>query len=286
MTAATPPTTRLLRLGHSPDADDAFMFYGLASGRVAEPGLQFEHLLRDIQTLNDWAREGRLECTAISVHAYAYVADKYALLSQGSSMGEDWGPMVVAREGGPVDVAQLSGRRIAVPGLLTSAYLELRLAVPDFEPVVVPFDRCMDAVEDGRAEAALLIHEGQLTHTDRGFHSVLELWTWWRALTGLPLPLGANAIRRDLPLDVQVRAARALRESIRYGLEHREEALDHALQYARDLPRATADRFVGMYVNERTLDLGDDGRAAYQELLDRGAAAGLTPPVGRLDFVD
>jgi 1,4-dihydroxy-6-naphthoate synthase len=284
MTAATPPATRLLRLGHSPDADDAFMFYGLASGRVSEPGLQFEHLLRDIQTLNDWAREGRLECTAISVHAYAYVADKYALLSQGASMGEDWGPMVVAKA--PIDASDLAGMRIAVPGLLTSAYLELRLAVPDFEPVVVPFDRCMDAVDDRRADAALLIHEGQLTHRERGFHSVLELWSWWRELTGLPLPLGANAIRRDLPPDVQSAAARALRDSIRYALEHREEALDHALQYARDLPRATADRFVGMYVNERTLDLGDDGRAAYQELLDRGAAAGLVPAVGRLDFVD
>jgi 1,4-dihydroxy-6-naphthoate synthase len=281
---ATAGATRLLRLGHSPDADDAFMFYGLASGRVAEPGLQFEHLLRDIQTLNDWAREGRLECTAISVHAYAYVADKYSLLSQGSSMGEDWGPMVVAK--GPLEADQLSGRRIAVPGLLTSAYLELRLAVPDFEPVVVPFDRCMDAVEQGRADAALLIHEGQLTHKERGFRSVLELWTWWRELTGLPLPLGANAIRRDLPPEVQTAAARALRDSIRYALEHRQEALDHALQYARDLPRATADRFVGMYVNQRTLDLGDDGRAAYQELLDRGAAAGLVPAVGRLDFVD
>ena len=283
-TAATAETTRLLRLGHSPDADDAFMFYGLASGRVATPGLRFEHLLRDIQTLNDWAREGRLECTAISVHAYAYVADKYALLAQGASMGEDWGPMVVAKA--PLDASDLAGKRIAVPGLLTSAYLELRLAVPDFEPVVVPFDRCMDAVDDRRADAALLIHEGQLTHRERGFHSVLELWTWWRSLTGLPLPLGANAIRRDLPPDVSVAAARALRESIQYALDHRQEALDHALQYARDLPRATADRFVGMYVNQRTLDLGADGRAAYQELLDRGAAAGLLPAVGTLDFVE
>jgi 1,4-dihydroxy-6-naphthoate synthase len=212
------------------------------------------------------------------------VADKYALLAQGASMGEDWGPMVVAKA--PLDADDLRGKRIAVPGLLTSAYLELRLAVPDFEPVVVPFDRCMDAVDDRRADAALLIHEGQLTHRERGFHSVLELWTWWRKLTGLPLPLGANAIRRDLPPDVSVAAARVLRESIQYALDHREEALDHALQYARDLPRATADRFVGMYVNQRTLDLGPDGRAAYQELLDRGAAAGLVPAVGRLDFVD
>jgi 1,4-dihydroxy-6-naphthoate synthase len=281
---ATAESTRLLRLGHSPDADDAFMFYGLATGKVSEPGLRFEHLLRDIQTLNDWAREGRLECTAISVHAYAYVADKYALLAQGASMGEDWGPMVVSKS--LMDASDLKGRRIAIPGLLTSAYLELRLAVPDFEPVVVPFDRCMDAVDDGRAEAALLIHEGQLTHRERGFRSVMELWTWWRELTGLPLPLGANAIRRDLSPEVRTAAARALRDSIQYALDHREEALDHALQYARDLPRATADRFVGMYVNQRTLDLGEDGRAAYQELLDRGAAAGLIPAVGRLEFVD
>jgi 1,4-dihydroxy-6-naphthoate synthase len=192
--------------------------------------------------------------------------------------------MVVAKA--PMDAGDLSGKRIAVPGLLTSAYLELRLAVPDFEPVVVPFDRCMDAVDDRRADAALLIHEGQLTHRERGFHSVMELWRWWRDLTGLPLPLGANAIRRDLPPDVTTAAARALRDSIQYALDHRQEALDHALQYARDLPRATADRFVGMYVNQRTLDLGPDGRAAYQELLDRGAAAGLVPAVGRLDFVD
>ena len=282
--ATAPAQTTLIRLGHSPDSDDAFMFYGLASGRVTAPGLEFEHVLRDIQTLNEWAFEGRLECTAISVHAYAHVAGRYALLSHGSSMGEGYGPMVVART--PMDARDLAGRRIAVPGMLTSAYLELRLAVPDFEPVVMDFKAVEDAVEHGQVDAGLLIHEGQLTHGHRGLHSVLELWTWWRELTGLPLPLGANAIRRDLAPEVQRAASTALRESIAYSLAHREDALEHAMQYARDLPRELADRFVGMYVNQRTLDLGDDGRAAYQELLDRGAAAGLVPAVGRLTFVD
>jgi len=282
--AATAPV-RQLRVGHSPDADDAFMFFGLASGRVAAPGLAFEHVLRDIQTLNEWAREGRLECTAISVHAYAYVADRYALLTHGASMGEGYGPMVVAaRELAP---EQLRGARIAVPGLLTSAYLELRLALVDFEPVVMDFAAIEGAVVRGEVDAGLLIHEGQLTHSQRGLRSVLELSTWWRELTGgLPLPLGVNAIRRDLDVDVQRAASRALRESIAYGLEHRDEALGGALRFGRGLSVELADRFVGMYVNERTLDLGDDGRIACQELLDRGAAAGLVPAVGRLTFVD
>ena len=281
--AARTAQTRRIRIGHSPDSDDAFMFYGLASGHVTAPGLQFEHVLQDIQTLNDWAREGRLESTAISVHAYAYVTERYALLAHGASMGEGWGPMVVARR--PMDADALRGLRIAVPGLLTSAYLELRLAVPDFEAVAMDFKAIEDAVLRGEVEAGLLIHEGQLTHSERGLHAVLELWTWWRELTGLPLPLGANAIRRDLPVQVQQEVSAAMRASIEYALKNRSEALAHAMQYARDLPIELADRFVGQYVNERTLDLGEDGRAAYQELLDRGAAAGLVPTVGRLDFV-
>jgi 1,4-dihydroxy-6-naphthoate synthase len=281
--AAETAQTRLIRIGHSPDSDDAFMFYGLASGHVTAPGLVFAHVLQDIQTLNDWAREGRLESTAISVHAYAYVADRYALLAHGASMGEGWGPMVVARR--PMEAVALRGVRIAVPGLLTSAYLELRLAVPDFEAVVMDFKAIEDAVLRGEVDAGLLIHEGQLTHSERGLHGVLELWTWWRELTGLPLPLGANAIRRDLPVHVQQKVSTAMRASIEYALENRTEALAHAMQYARDLPFELADRFVAQYVNERTLDLGDDGRAAYQELLDRGAAAGLVPAAGRLDFV-
>ena len=280
----TPAATRLIRIGHSPDSDDAFMFFGLAGGHVIAEGLRFEHVLRDIQTLNEWAREGLLESTAISVHAYAHVAHRYALLAHGASMGEGYGPMVVAREA--VDPGWLRGRRVAVPGLLTSAYLELRLAVPDFTPVVMDFKAVEDAVLRGEVDAGLLIHEGQLTYGGRGLHSVLELWTWWRELTGLPLPLGANAIRRDLGEDVQRAVSGAMRESIDYALAHRQQALDHAMQYARDLPRSLADTFVGRYVNERTLDLGDEGRAAFQELLDRGAAAGITPAVGRLTFVD
>lgn len=276
--------SRLIRIGHSPDSDDAFMFYGLASGHVVADGLRFEHVLRDIQTLNEWAREGRLESTAISVHAYAHVADHYALLAHGASMGEGWGPMVVAREA--VDMEWLRGRRVAVPGLLTSAYLELRLAVPDVEPVVMDFKAVEGAVLRGEVDAGLLIHEGQLTYTELGLHPVLELWTWWRELTGLPLPLGANAIRRDLGDGVQRAVSTAMRESIAYALDHRSDALDHAMQYARDLPRELADTFVGQYVNARTLDLGAEGRAAFQELLDRGAAAGLTPAVGTLTFVD
>lgn len=287
MTVRTAPEgaqTRLIRIGHSPDSDDAFMFYGLASGRVTAPGLRFEHVLRDIQTLNDWAREGRLESTAISVHAYAHVADRYALLAHGASMGDGWGPMVVASR--PMDADGLRGRRIGVPGLLTSAYLELRLAVPEFDAVVMDFKAIEDAVLRGEIDAGLLIHEGQLTYADRGLHAVLELWTWWRELTGLPLPLGANAIRRDLPAQVQREVSTAMRASIAFALEHRGDALAHAMEYARDLPLELADRFVGQYVNQRTLDLGEDGRAAYQELLDRGAAAGLVPAVGRLDFVE
>jgi 1,4-dihydroxy-6-naphthoate synthase len=287
MTVRTAPEgaqTRLIRIGHSPDSDDAFMFYGLASGRVTAPGLRFEHVLRDIQTLNDWAREGRLESTAISVHAYAHVAGRYALLAHGASMGDGWGPMVVASR--PMDADGLRGRRIGVPGLLTSAYLELRLAVPEFDAVVMDFKAIEDAVLRGEIDAGLLIHEGQLTYADRGLHAVLELWTWWRELTGLPLPLGANAIRRDLPAQVQREVSTAMRASIAFALEHRGDALAHAMEYARDLPLELADRFVGQYVNQRTLDLGEDGRAAYQELLDRGAAAGLVPAVGRLDFVE
>jgi 1,4-dihydroxy-6-naphthoate synthase len=287
MTVRTAPEgaqTRLIRIGHSPDSDDAFMFYGLASGRVTAPGLRFEHVLRDIQTLNDWAREGRLESTAISVHAYAHVAGRYALLAHGASMGDGWGPMVVASR--PMDADGLRGRRIGVPGLLTSAYLELRLAVPEFDAVVMDFKAIEDAVLRGEIDAGLLIHEGQLTYADRGLHAVLELWTWWRELTGLPLPLGANAIRRDLPAQVQREVSAAMRASIAFALEHRGDALAHAMEYARDLPLELADRFVGQYVNQRTLDLGEDGRAAYQELLDRGAAAGLVPAVGRLDFVE
>lgn len=277
-------TTRTLTLGHSPDSDDAFMFYGLASGRVPTDDLQYEHILKDIQTLNEWAREGRLDTTAISVHAYAYVADKYAILNHGASMGErGYGPMVVARRGG--DPADLRGRRIAVPGLMTSAYLALRLCVGEFEPVVMPFDTIMEEVAAGGVDYGLLIHEGQLTHAKLGLHSVVNLGTWWWEKHRLPLPLGVNTIRRALPEDVKARASTQLRASIEYGLAHRAEALEWALRYARGMETSTADTFVGMYVNRRTVDLGEDGRASIRLFLQLGAQAGIVPAVRNIDFV-
>jgi 1,4-dihydroxy-6-naphthoate synthase len=277
-------TTRTLTLGHSPDSDDAFMFYGLASGSVPTDGLQYEHILKDIQTLNEWAREGRLDTTAISVHAYAYVADKYAILNHGASMGEQgYGPMVVARSA--ADAAVLSGKTIAIPGLMTSAYLALRLCIGEFQPVVMPFDTIMEAVAAGRVDYGLLIHEGQLTHATLGLHSVVNLGTWWWEQHGLPLPLGVNTIRRALPDDVKTTASKQLRASIEYGLAHREDALRWALRYARGMETETADTFVGMYVNKRTVDLGDEGRASIRLFLRLGAEAGIVPAVPNIDFV-
>lgn len=272
------------KLGHSPDADDAFMFYGLASGKVDTEGLAFDHVLRDIETLNRWAFEGRLEVSAISVHAFAHVRDRYALLSHGASMGEGYGPVVVARE--PMEPEALKGKRIAVPGELTSAYLELRLFEPDFEAVVMDFDRVMDEVEAGRVDAGLLIHEGQLTHASRGLSAVLDLGAWWHEETGLPLPLGVNVVRKDLGEEACHKVSRVLKASIVYGLAHREDALAHALGFGRGTPEDLADRFVGMYVNERTVDMGPDGKRAIVELLDRAAACGLAPVLGEVEFVD
>jgi 1,4-dihydroxy-6-naphthoate synthase len=277
-------TERPIRLGHSPDPDDAFMFYALAEGLVPSPGFRFEHLLRDIETLNRWAMEGRLEVTAISVHAYARVAQTYQLLPHGASMGERYGPIVVARE--PMDPAELPRRKVAVPGLLTSAYLELQLAVGRVEPVVVPFDQILDVVASGEADAGLVIHEGQLTYGRQGLELVIDLGEWWHELTGLPLPLGANAVRRDLGGETIGQLSRLLRDSIAFGLEHRPEALAHAARYGRGLDDALADRFVGMYVNERTLDYGDDGRAAVVELLRRGREAGLIETSPTVDFAE
>ena len=277
-------TTRTLTLGHSPDSDDAFMFYGLASGNVPTGGLEYEHILKDIQTLNEWAREGRLDTTAVSVHAYAYVADTYAILNHGASMGErEYGPMVVSRA--PADVAALRGQRIAVPGLMTSAYLALRLCIGEFEPVVMPFDTIMEAVAAGSIDYGLLIHEGQLTHASLGLHSVVNLGTWWWDLHGLPLPLGVNTIRRALPDDVKTIASAQLRASIEYGLAHRADALKWALRYARGMETSTADTFVGMYVNRRTVDLGVDGRKSIRLFLQLGVDAGIVPPVLDIDFV-
>jgi 1,4-dihydroxy-6-naphthoate synthase len=278
---------RLIRLGHSPDPDDAFMFYALAEELIATDGFRFEHILRDIETLNDWAREGRLEVTAVSVHAYAFLSDRYRLLPHGASMGEQYGPMVVARQ--DMDPADLPNRRVAIPGLLTSAFLELQLAVgPIQDPVITPFDRILDVVEAGEVDAGLVIHEGQLTYEQQGLRSILDLGDWWHELTGgLPLPLGANAVRRDLDEgDTLPRLSRLLRESIAYGLEHRAGALAHAERFGRGLDTALADRFVGMYVNQRTLDYGEDGRAAVAELLRRGHEAGLIPVAPVVDFVE
>jgi len=278
---------RLIRLGHSPDPDDAFMFYALAEELIPTDGFRFEHVLRDIETLNEWAREGRLEVSALSVHAYAYLSDRYRLLPHGASMGERYGPIVVARE--PVEPAELPRLRVAVPGLLTSAFLELQLAVGRIaDPVITPFDRILDVVEAGEVDAGLVIHEGQLTYASQGLELVMDLGEWWHELTGgLPLPLGANAVRRDLDEgDTLPRLSRLLRESIAYGLEHRPGALAHAERFGRGLDRGLADRFVGMYVNERTLDYGEEGRAAVAELLRRGHEAGLIDRAPAVDFVE
>ena len=277
-------TTRTLTLGHSPDSDDAFMFYGLASGNVPTDGMEYEHILKDIQTLNEWAREGRLDTTAISVHAYAYVAQTYAILNHGASMGEaGYGPLVVARAA--CESAALRGRKIAVPGLMTSAYLALRLCIGEFEPVVMPFDSIMEAVAAGEIDYGLLIHEGQLTHAALGLHPVVNLGSWWWEQHALPLPLGVNTIRRALPDDVKTKASHQLRASIEYGLAHRDEALRWALRYARGMETSTADTFVGMYVNRRTVDLGEDGRESIRLFLRLGAEAGIVPAVSSIDFV-
>ncbi len=280
---------RLIRLGHSPDPDDAFMFYALAEELIPADGFRFEHVLRDIETLNDWAREGRLEVTAVSVHAYAHLSDTYRLLPHGASMGERYGPIVVVREGAEVNPAELPRLRVAVPGRLTSAFLELQLAVGRIDdPLITPFDRILDVVEAGEADAGLVIHEGQLTYGRQGLRAILDLGEWWHELTGgLPLPLGANAVRRDLDEgDTLPRLSRLLRDSIAYGLEHRAGALAHAERFGRGLDRGLADRFVGMYVNDRTLDYGEDGRAAVAELLRRGHEAGLLDRAPLVDFVE
>ena len=272
-----------LLLGHSPDPDDAFMFYALAAGKIDSEGLEFEHVLQDIETLNRRAERSELEITAMSVHAYAYLHDRYLLLPHGASMGDGYGPLFVSRR--PLTVAELRRSRIAVPGLRTSAYLAARLALGEFDAVVVPFDRIMEHVRAGESDAGLLIHEGQLTWRDAGFHKVLDLGEWWRDETnGLPLPLGVNAVRRDLPPDVIQRCVRVLGRSIRYALEHRAPAVQHAMQWGRGLDTPLADRFIGMYVNELTEDLGDRGREGIRVFLERGRAAGILPASVAMEF--
>jgi len=275
-----------IRLGHSPDPDDAFMFYALAKDLIPTRGFEFEHLLRDIETLNRWAMEGRLEVSAISIHAYATVADKYRLLPHGASMGEQYGPMVVARE--PVDPADLPRMKVAIPGTLTSAFLELQLAAGRIDdPMIVPFDQVLDVVERGEADAGLVIHEGQLTYESQGLVNVLDLGTWWHELTGgLPLPLGGNVVRRDLGEDVMVELSQVLRESIQYSLDNRAGALAYAAEYGRGLDDDLNDQFVGMCVNDRTLDYGEEGREAVRELLRRGVEAGLIASEVPVDFVE
>jgi 1,4-dihydroxy-6-naphthoate synthase len=257
--------SRLIRIGHSPDPDDAFMFYALAREKLDTGRLRFQHLLEGIETLNNWALQGRLEVTAISAHAYAYVADRYILLPHGASVGRNYGPILVAKR--PFDLAELGGKRIAVPGKLTTAFLLLRLCLDGFHAVEVPFDRIFDAVEGGEAEAGLVIHEGQLTYGARGFLKLLDLGAWWHEKTGLPLPLGANAIRKDLGEPLCLEVSRLLRASIEYGLANREEALLYAMQFGRGMERALADRFVGMYVNEDTRVWSPESRRGLQELL-------------------
>jgi 1,4-dihydroxy-6-naphthoate synthase len=282
---SAPSEIREITIAHSPDSDDAFMFYGLATGRVRSPGIRYTHTLCDIQTLNQRAREGDgfYDVTAISFHAYPYIQDKYALLPSGGSVGEDYGPMIVARRAYSPD--EIKQKRIAVPGTLTTAYLVLKLFAPDSETEVVPFDQIIRQVLEGKHEAGLIIHEGQLTFHKAGLYRIMDMGAWWRRLTGLPLPLGGNAIRRNLGPELTATVARALRDSIQYALDHRDQALAYALQFARDLEPQLADRFVGMYVNERTLDYGIDGREAVRRLLEMGYEAGVIPYRAKVDFV-
>jgi len=260
---------------HSPDSDDAFMFYGLATKKVRSRLVSFRHVLDDIESLNRKATEGLYELTAISYHAYPYVSSKYVLMASGSSVGDGYGPIVVSSR--RLLPEELKGKRIAIPGTLTTAFLALKLFEPDFEHVAIPFDKILDAVKDHEVDAGLVIHEGQLTYGHGGLHNVIDLGKWFRSTYQLPLPLGANALRRDLAPNIREECCRLMRESIQYSLEHREQALNYAMQFARDLEPALAEKFVGMYVNDHTLDGGDLVPRAAQKLLDLGYEAGLIP---------
>jgi 1,4-dihydroxy-6-naphthoate synthase len=278
---------RTIHVAHSPDSDDAFMFYALAEGKVDTGDLRYVHELADIETLNRRALAGELEVSAVSIHAYAHLANRYALLGSGASMGDGYGPRLVARTPRPSSPRDaLRGSRVGVPGKLTTAYLALSLFQPSFEAVVLPFDQVEEAVEAGEVEAGLLIHEGQLTYADRGLELWADLGAWWLDESGLPLPLGGNVVRRDLGSEVMAQIARDLRASIRYGLEHRGPALAHARRFSRGLSEERTDAFVGMYVNQWTLDYGSRGRAAVQHLLDEGHRAGVIPAPVIVDFVD
>ena len=275
---------REIKVAHSPDSDDAFMFYGMATNKIRVPGVKFTHTLTDIETLNRKAlEEAYYDITAISFHAYPYLQDKYALMPSGGSVGEGYGPMIVAsRNMSPEEASQI---KIAVPGTMTTAYLVLKLFAPTVQTEVVPFDEIIPRVLDGKYEAGLIIHEGQLTFNKAGLHKIVDMGKWWRDQTGLPLPLGGNAIRRDLGPQLVSDCCKALRDSIQYALDNREEALQYAMQFARELDPQLADKFVGMYVNERTLDYGKDGREAIVKLLEMGHDAGIIPNRPNVEFV-
>jgi 1,4-dihydroxy-6-naphthoate synthase len=283
LTAHSESATREITVAHSPDSDDAFMFYGLATNKVRVPGLRFAHTLCDIETLNRKAQEGIYDVTAISFHAYPYIQEHYALLPSGGSVGDGYGPMIVATRA--FTQTEVKKKRIAVPGKLTTAYLALKLFSPGVEVEVVPFDQIIPQVLEGKFEAGLIIHEGQLTYSKAGLHRIVDLGKWWQKVTGLPLPLGGNAIRRALGPQLMLSVGAALRDSIQYALDHRDEALAYAMQFARDLDSQLADKFVGMYVNERTLDYGPDGREAVRRLLDMGHKAGIIPHPARVEFI-
>ncbi len=284
MTPATAAPVREISIAHSPDSDDAFMFYALATDKVVVPGLRFTHTLCDIETLNQKAlNEAFYDVTAISLHDYPYLQDKYAKTPSGCSVGEGYGPMIVARE--PFTLDQVGKLRIAIPGTLTTANLMLRIILPDVETEVVPFDQIIPQVLAGKFDAGLIIHEGQLTYARDGLHLILDVGQWWREQTGLPLPLGGNAIRRSLGPELHAQINQALRASIQYALDHREEALRHAMQFARDLDTPDANQFVGMYVNERTIDYGVDGKKAIRQLLDMGYERGILPYPAQVEFV-
>jgi 1,4-dihydroxy-6-naphthoate synthase len=276
-------SVREITVAHSPDSDDAFMFYGLATNKLRVPGLRFTHTLCDIETLNRQAQEGVYDVTAISFHAYPYIQDRYALLPSGGSVGDGYGPMIVAPRA--FTQSEIKKKRIAVPGKLTTAYLALKLFAPGIEVEVVPFDQIIPQVVEGNYDAGLIIHEGQLTYAKSGLHRIMDLGKWWQKVTGLPLPLGGNAIRRALGTELMLKVGSALRDSIQYALDHRESALAYAMQFARDLDSQAADKFVGMYVNERTLDYGPDGREAVRRLLDMGHKSGIIPYAAKVEFV-
>jgi 1,4-dihydroxy-6-naphthoate synthase len=279
----TPSEVREIVCAHSPDSDDAFMFYGLATRKIRSRLIGFRHVLEDIESLNRKAMQGMYEITAISYHAYPYVADKYVLMASGSSIGDGYGPMVVSAH--PMAAEDLKGKKVAIPGKMTTAYLALKLYQPDFEAVVLPFDQILDAVNQHVVDAGLVIHEGQLTYGREGFHNVVDLGRWWKKTYSLPLPLGANALLRNLPGDIRKECCRMMRDSIQYSLDNHEEALNYALQFARDLEPGLAEKFVGMYVNHYTVDAGEVVPRAAQHLLDLGYEAGLIPNKVTVEFV-